>query len=300
MSFSLDEIRGVMPALITPYSADGSVNVAMIRKLVAFHLDQGACGFFVCGSTGEGLFLTPDERKLVARTVIETVAGQVPVIVHVGAPSTNEAVLLAKDARTAGATAVSSIPPIYYKVGLAGMMQHIRAIAAAADLPTFYYHIPQLTGVEITADQLVEAFTSVHGVVGLKFTHTDMFFLWWILDAAQGRLRVFNGSDQMLFQGLCTGACGGIGSTYNYQIRTIANVYEAVCAGDLETARQQQWKANQTIRVMFRNGPGLPCEKAIMKLIGFDVGQPRSPMVPFPDEGVPGLRRQLEEIGFFD
>lgn len=300
MSFSLEQICGAMPALITPYDEQGMVNVPMIRRLVTYHIEQGANGFFVCGSTGEGLFLTPDERKLVARTVIETVAGQVPVIVHVGAVSTMESAALAADARQAGAAAVSSIPPVYYKVGLAGMLQHIRGIAEAAELPTFYYHIPSLTGVYLTADELVDAFTSVPGVAGFKFTDSDMFFLWSVLDTAQGRLRVFNGSDQMLYHGLCTGAIGGIGSTYNYQMKTIAGVYKAFVAGDLVRAQELQWKANAVIKVLFRNGANLACEKAIMRLIGFDTGMPRSPMVAFAPENVDRLRQQLEAIHFFD
>lgn len=300
MSFSLEQIKGVMPAFITPYDDNGDVNVEMIRRMAAYQLEQGACGFFVCGSTGEGLLLTTDERKLVARTVIETVAGQVPIIVHVGAVSTRESAALAADARKAGAAAVSSIPPVYYKVGLAGMLQHIRGIAEAAELPTFYYHIPALTGVYLTADELVDAFTSVPGVAGMKFTDSDMFFLWSMLDSAKGKFRVFNGSDQMLFDGLSVGAIGGIGSTYNYQMRNIADVYDAMQAGDLAKARDCQAKANAVIKVLFRNGANLACEKAIMKLLGFDAGIPRSPMVSFPPERLDALRKQLEAIHFFD
>ncbi len=300
MSFSLEQIKGVMPAFITPYDSSGAVNVSMIRRMVAWQIEQGAGGFFVCGSTGEGLLLTPDERKLVARTVIETVAGQVPVMVHVGAVSTQESAALAADARRAGAAAVSSIPPVYYKVGLAGMLQHIRGIAEAAELPTFYYHIPALTGVVLTADQLVDAFTSVPGVAGMKYTDSDMFFMWSMLDSGQGRFRVFNGSDQMLLDGLATGAIGGIGSTYNYQMRNIAGVYDAMQAGDFNRARDFQWKANAVIKVLFRNGGNLACEKAIMRLLGFDAGMPRSPMVSFPQENMDALRSQLEAIHFFD
>ena len=132
MSNSSKPIEGVMPALITPYRPDGSVNVDMIRTLVALHIEEGCNGFFVCGSTGEGLFLTPEERKLVAQTVIEEVAGQVAVTVHVGTVCTDLSVELAKHAKQIGASAVSSVPPIYYKVGLPGMMQHIRRIARAS------------------------------------------------------------------------------------------------------------------------------------------------------------------------
>jgi len=300
MSFSLEQIKGVMPAFITPYDRYGEVNVDMIRRMVAWQMDQGACGFFVCGSTGEGLLLTPEERKLVAETVIETVAGQVPVMVHVGAVATREAASLAAHARKIGAAAVSSIPPVYYKVGLAGMLQHIRGIAEASDLPTFYYHIPALTGVYLSADELVDAFTSVPGVAGMKYTDSDMFFLWSMLDSAKGNFRVFNGSDQMLIDGLHTGAIGGIGSTYNYQMRNIAGVYNAMLAGEFEKAREYQDKANAVIKVLFRNGANLACEKAIMRLLGFDTGMPRSPMVSFPQEKVDDLRRQLEAIHFFD
>jgi len=300
MPFSVEQIKGVMPALMTPYDNSGAVNFEMIRRIVTLQLDEGAGGFFICGSSGEGLLLTPDERKRIARTVIETVAGQVPVIVHVGAVSTQESALLAADARKAGAAAVSSIPPVYFKVGLAGMLQHIRGIAEAAELPTFYYHIPALTGVQLNPEEVVEAFTSVPGVVGMKFTDSDMFFLWSMLDAGKGRFRVFNGSDQMLFQGLCTGAIGGIGSTYNYQMRNIAGVYNAMEAGDFNKAREWQWKANAVIKVLFHNGANHACEKAIMRLRGFEVGTPRSPLVPFPAEKMDVLKRQLEEIHFFD
>jgi len=180
------------------------------------------------------------------------------------------------------------------------MLQHIRGIAEASDLPTFYYHIPALTGVYLSADELVDAFTSVPGVAGMKYTDSDMFFLWSMLDSAKGNFRVFNGSDQMLIDGLHTGAIGGIGSTYNYQMRNIAGVYNAMLAGEFEKAREYQDKANAVIKVLFRNGANLACEKAIMRLLGFDTGMPRSPMVSFPQEKVDDLRRQLEAIHFFD
>ncbi len=300
MPVSGDAICGVLPALMTPFGSDGSVDVDMARRLVRRQIEDGAHGFFVCGSTGEGLMMAIDERKRMAQTVIEEVAGQVPVMVHVGAVCTDHAVELAKHAKKAGAAAVSSLPPIYYRVGLAGMMAHVRAIAQAAELPTYYYHIPAITGVELTGDQLVEEFLGVEGLVGLKFTHSDMFLMWWIIDAARGRLRVLNGSDQMLFQGLCTGACGGIGSTYNYQTKTIAGIYNAFAAGDLRTARELQWKANEVIRVLFRHGANLSCEKAIMRLKGLDAGVPRSPIQTFPEQRLGALKADLDAIGFFD
>ncbi len=296
-------IRGVLPALMTPFDTDGSVNVDMLRKLIAYEIGEGANGFFICGSTGDGFLLTREERRLVTEVAVNEAAGQVPIIAHVGAMSTDESAAMAQDAKKLGVDAVASVPPLYYPVGTDGFVQHMQAIGRAADMPTYCYYIPTLTGHALGGDEFVEILDQIDNLVGLKYTHTDHFLLWWILDAVKGRYSVFNGSDQIFCQGLLTGACGGIGSTYNYQLRNILAVYEAVQAGDFEKARQAQWKANKVIQVLFRfSGAtgGSTVERAIMQLLGFEVGGPRGPRVGFPEDQKDDLRKALEEIGFFE
>jgi len=291
-------IRGILPALLTPFK-DGGVNEPVLKKLVRFQLEQGCHGFFVNGSTGDGFLMTREERKRVLEVVVGEVAGQGKVIAHVGAVSSDEAAIMAVDARKAGVDAVASVPPIYYPVEIEGFELHMRTIAEAADMPTYCYYIPALTGHSLGGDQFVEVAGRIPNLVGFKYTHSDLFLLWWILDALGDRISVFNGSDQMLLQGLLTGACGGIGSTYNYQTRNIVDVYEAVQAGDLDKAREAQWRANQVVQVLFRfKAGGVAVERAILQLMGFDVGAPRPPKVPFPDDRLPALRNALEEIGF--
>ncbi|MBN2310026.1 MAG: dihydrodipicolinate synthase family protein [Candidatus Hydrogenedentes bacterium] len=294
-------IRGALPALLTPFHTDGSVDVAVLRRLVAHQLEQGCHGFFVCGSTGDGFLMTREERRTVVETVVGEVAGQVPVIAHVGAVSSDEAAAMAADACALGVDAVSSVPPIYYPVGLDGFVRHMQTIGRAADRPMYCYYIPSLTGQSLGGDQFIEVLDQIDNLVGLKFTHTDQFLLWWILDAAGDRYSVLNGNDQMLVQALLTGAAGGIGSTYNYQTKTIVGIYEAYAAGDLDRARALQWRANKIVQILFRfRGDGLGVDRAIMKLRGIDIGPPRPPKVPFPDERLDALRRALEEAGFFD
>ncbi|HOD51571.1 MAG TPA: dihydrodipicolinate synthase family protein [Candidatus Hydrogenedentes bacterium] len=291
-------IRGILPALMTPFK-DGGVDEKMLKKLVRFQLDQGCHGFFVNGSTGDGFLMTREERRRVVEVVVSEVAGQAKVIAHVGAVSSDEAAAMAVDARKAGADAVASVPPIYYPVELEGFELHMRTIGVAADMPTYCYYIPALTGHALGGDQFVEVTQRIPNLVGFKYTHSDMFLLWWILDALGDRISVFNGSDQMLLQGLITGACGGIGSTYNYQTRTIVDIYEAMQAGDLDKAREAQWRANQVVQVLFRfKAGGVATERAILKLMGYDVGAPRPPKVPFPDDELPALRKALEGVGF--
>lgn len=291
-------IPGILPALLTPFK-DGDVNVDMLKKLVRFQLDQGCHGFFVNGSTGDGFLMTREERKRVVEVVVGEVAGQGKVIAHAGAMSSDESAAIAVDARNAGADAVASLPPIYYPVGIEGFELHMRTIGEAADMPTYCYYIPDLTGHALSGDQFVEIVQRIPNLVGFKYTHKDMFLLWWILDAFGGAISVFNGVDQMLLQGLTTGACGGIGSTYNYQARTIVDIYDAMQAGYLEKAQQAQWHANKVVQVLYRfMGGGVSVERAILRLMGFEVGPPRAPKVPFPEEKMPALRKALEEIGF--
>ncbi|MGI6459228.1 MAG: dihydrodipicolinate synthase family protein [Candidatus Hydrogenedentales bacterium] len=298
MSHPHSVIRGILPALLTPFK-DGSVNESELKKLLRFQLDQGCHGFFVNGSTGDGFLMSREERKRVLDVVVGEVAGQGKVIAHVGAISSDEAAAMAVDARKAGADAVASVPPIYYPVELEGFELHMRTIAEAADLPTYCYYIPALTGHSLGGDQFVDVVRRIPNLVGFKYTHSDLFLLWWILDALGDRISVFNGNDQMLMQALLTGACGGIGSTYNYQTRTIVDIYDAVEAGDWKKAREAQWRANQVVQVLFRfKAGGVSVERAILQLMGFDVGAPRAPKVPFPDHTLAALRTALEEIGF--
>src|SRR5690606_5543297 len=110
-----------------------------------YHVEQGCHGFFTCGSAGEGLFLSIDERKRVLEVVLDAVRGKAKVIAHIGAMSTRDTVLLAEHAAKSGAHAVCALPPMYFKQPWDACIAHLRAVAEAAEIQTFYYHIPHLT-----------------------------------------------------------------------------------------------------------------------------------------------------------
>ncbi|HPO09356.1 MAG TPA: dihydrodipicolinate synthase family protein [bacterium] len=294
-------LKGILPALSTPFAPDGTVNISVLRRMVRYHLSVGCHGFFVCGTAGEGLLLSRDERRLVVETVMDEIAGQVPIIVHVGTVSTRESAALAKDAAELGASAVSSIPPVYYPVGLEGIIEHLKAISGASGLPTYYYHIPIISHVPLVLNDFMEIIDQVPGLVGFKFTFPDLHLLWCILDAAgPDSISILYGMDEQLLQGLISGAVGGIGSTYNYQSKTVVQLYEAFCRGDLDTAMQMQRKVNAVVRILRKYGGNLATEKEIMKMLGYEVGQPRGPIRPFPQDRTALIRKELEDIGFFN
>lgn len=290
------KIQGIVPALLTAFDSSGQINEREVRRLAAHQVEHGATGFFLCGSAGEGVYMTPAERRRVVEIVASEVAGQVPLIAQVGAMSTEEAVALARDARAAGAAAVASLPPLLFKLPWEAVVEHIRAIGEASGLPTYYYHIPVLTNVSASAEELAGMAAVVPNFAGFKLTSQDLFLLWGVLEHCNG-VEVLYGADQQLYQGLLSGACGGIGSTYNYQIDNVVGVYRAVHRGDHAAALEYQAKVNRVVEIVFKYGGNRAVEKAIAGLIGFPVGAARRPNLPFAAERLPELKKDLEQVG---
>lgn len=290
-------IDGIVPALLTAFGNDGQIDAKGVAKLARYHLDAGASGFFLCGSAGEGIYMTPAERRRIVEIVAAEAAGQASIIAHVGAMSTDEAAMLARDAKSAGATAVATLPPLVFKQPWPAIIEHVRTVAQASELPTYYYHIPVITHVDANAADIAALADAVPGLVGLKFTATDLYLLWEVLQIHNQKLNVLYGCDQQLLQGLITGACGGIGSSYNYQIEHVVELYRAFRRGDHAAAKSAQDKVNRVVQILFKHGGNRSVEKAMMALRGFDVGQPRRPTPPFPAERIGELRHDMQLAG---
>jgi N-acetylneuraminate lyase len=291
------EWGGIYPAIVTPFQQNGALNETVLRELACFQLQQGAHGFFVCGSAGEGLFMSNDERQRVLEVVLDAVAGNARVIAHVGAMSTRDTAALAEHAAKSGAGAVCTLPPLFLKQPWDACIAHTRAVAHAAQCPTFYYHIPYLTNVTPSVPDLLRMAAEVPHFAGIKYSSGDLRTIWTLLRASNGNLTIFSGSDDVLYQSILTGARGGIGSTYNYQCANVAGIYNATRAGDHANAQQYQDRVNRVIDVLFKHGATRGTEKAITQLLGFDIGAPRLPNQPFPNDQIEQLKRDLHEVG---
>lgn len=146
-------IHGVIPALITPFNADGSVNVDVIPALVAYHLEAGINGFYLCGNTGEGFGMTVAERKLMLEATAAAVKGAVPLLVHVGACPLEDAIELAVHAASAGAAGVSSVVPVDKPNNLPAAAEFFSGIGAATDLPFYVYWVAANADTSVDAMQ---------------------------------------------------------------------------------------------------------------------------------------------------
>lgn len=292
------ELTGVLSALLTPFDSEGNVNYKVLSDLVEWQIAKGLSGFYILGSTGEGLLMSEDERRCVAEAVVRQVKGRVPVVVHVGSLTTRAACALAKHAAEIGADATSSIPPFYYSVGPEGVKQYYTEVAAASGLPFYIYNIPGTTGVNMAVDIVRDMIATVPNLRGMKYTGYDMYILRKFIELDEGRFNVLSGADEVMISAQAVGTAGAIGTTENLLPGVFVETRAAFGSGDLKAAQALQAKINWTVNA-FLAFPSLGAVKEIMRLLGFDLGNPRPPLLSLTGAQRGRLREMLEEISFF-
>ncbi len=294
--------RGLVAAAFAPMRPNGDIDIEAVPSLVEHLVREGVAGIFGNGTTGEGESLTPEERRAIAGALVSAAAGRTRVFAQVGGNSLRVAQQLAAHAADIGADAIAATPPAYFKpASVPHLVACLQEIAAAAPkVPFFYYHIPAFTGVRLDmVDLLRQAGEAVPSFAGIKFSEVDPSAFSACAKLDGGRFEILWGSDETLLEGLAAGATGAIGSTYCFAARVYREVMAAHAAGDLEAARTWQARAARMIDIQIRRG-GLPALKATMQLVGVDCGPVRLPLRALSASAVEELRRQLEEIGFFD
>ncbi len=283
------KLGGIIPALVTPFDGRGEVNTSSLRTLVNRLVREGVGGFYVCGSTGEGLLLEEWERKQVLETVVDETNGSVPVVAHVGALSTRQAIRLAVHAKECGADAVSSIPPLYYPYGLNEIAGYYQAIAKASGLPLVIYNIPKLSGVSFTSENigmLLEACDAW----GLKFTSYNLYELDKI-HRKYPNLKLFNGHEEILLNALPLDVEGAIGSSFNFMAGRFLTICDHYQNRELEQAEQAQREANRLVDTMVECG-GVRAVKYLLTRQGIACGEAREPFGRLTDE----QKRKLDRI----
>jgi N-acetylneuraminate lyase len=294
----MKKLEGIIPALLTPFDSDGNVNEKETRKLIRFLIDKGSAGFFVCGSTGEGLLLSMEERKKVCEIAVSETAGQIPIIVHVGTLATQDAVELTRHAYKTGASAVGSIPPIYYGYDIKGIVQYYKSISESAEMPVYVYYIPDKTGAKLLPSQYIEEISVIPNLAGIKFSDYNLFNLQTIVSAVGDEINVLSGYDEIFAAGLIMGAHGGIGSNYNIMPDQFLGVYENFKKNRIEEVQEIQTRINKFVTIMIEYG--LPMLKHTMTYHGIECGDCRAPLPVLTDEQKKDIDRRVTEIGFFE
>lgn len=289
----MDKFKGLFSALLTPFNEDGSINFDSLEKLVEFNLQNEIDGFYVGGSTGEGLLLSPEERMQVFECVKKANKGRATLIAHVGTICTLDAIKMAKKAEELEYDAISAVAPYYYGFTLDAVLGYYNDIVNSTSLPMIIYNFPNSGGFSLTKDIANKLFEN-EKFIGIKHTSGDMFTLnqFKTLDR---EIVVYNGFDETLLAGLSMGADGAIGSTYNFMGKKFKKIMNCFNSGEIETAKALQNEANEIICEMIKYGV-FQSEKAILTEMGIDMGQCRPPFLPISDECRASMKKIAHKI----
>ncbi len=295
-------MQGLIAAPFTPMTEDGGLALDQIEALTEHLVRHRVAGVFVCGTTGESLSLTVEERKAVLAAWIAASPSGFDVIAHVGHPVLAEAQELARHAQVIGARAIGAMPPTFFRPQTTpDLVEYCRVLCTAApDTPFYYYHIPSMTGVDLPMYAfLEEGAERIPTLAGLKFTHDDLVEFDRCLTFDGGRFDVFFGRDELLLPSLVMGGVAAVGSTYNFAAPIYHRLINAYRAGDMDAARAEQRLANELIQTFNRFGP-LPAQKAIMALLGLDCGPVREPLRTLGSDEMDALAEALNRIRFYE
>jgi 4-hydroxy-tetrahydrodipicolinate synthase len=291
--------EGIMPALVTPFAGKNgkSVDEAQLRKLVTHCVDLGVHGVVPCGTTGEFVNMTVEERKRVIDVVVDEVNGKVPVVAGTGASGTQQALEMTLYAKDAGADAALIVTPYYLKPTNRGIYDHFSTIASKADFPLILYNIPQCTGLPMPW-QMVEDLAQLPNIVGIKDSSGQLSFILTVLEKVRDRVNVMCGHDEVVVAALAAGASGAILASANFIADIWVDIYNSMLQGDLQKARELQYSVQKIARITVASGA--VGTKEALNMIGMRVGSVRLPLSVGGEltyEAREELRLDLEKIG---
>lgn len=298
----MQKLKGLIAASFTPFKQDGSLNLPMIPSYAEKLKKDGTTGVFICGTTGEGMMMTEEERMLVAETWIKEQTEDFKVIVHVGTTSGMQSRILAVHAAKIGASAIGCMGPMFLApTKISDLVSFCATVASGApELPFYYYHIPSVSNVNLSMPTfLKKAQKEIPNLTGIKFTHRNMMEMMQCLHADNGKWDILHGFDEELLLGLVAGAKGAVGSTYNYIAPLYNQIIQAFEEGNLDRARNLQYQSIRFIEILIKYGGGVAGGKPVMKMIGLDCGSLRAPARNLTPEEFIHYEQELKDIGFF-
>lgn len=292
-----NHFHGAWPALLSPRTRSGDINVPVLQNFVEYLINLDIDGLYLCGSTGEGIYSTVAHRKKVTETVRDQVGDRIPIIVHVGSQSSTDAIELAKHAVEVGVDGISSIIPANYANMAAAKLYFQQLAEAAPTMPL----LPYLIGLSTSPVPLMRELMDVPNVAGTKYTGPNMYEMEQILRLGEADRpfgwTVFSGMDEQCVFAAMFGAHGNIGSTLNFMPAIYKAIHRSLAEGDLARARDLQLKANCVTETAISFG-FMGALYEMVNMLGFDCGEPRLPNLPLSADQRKALHRELEALNW--
>jgi 4-hydroxy-tetrahydrodipicolinate synthase len=291
----------VFGAPVTPFRADGRLDLEAFAALAEFLVTAGVDGLAVPLHTGESLNLTAEERRTLVSEAVRTVGGRVPVLAHVSLPGTDQVVELARHAETVGAAAVISVTPYHWRPSPPAVLAHFAAVCDAVDLPVLAYNFPSRIGVAIDEhllERLIERCPNLAGVKDASYDMQSFTEACRVAAALRPDFSMLTGVEYVL-PSMVVGGAGCFSPASSVAPRLVRELYDAVRAGDLDRSRTLQHRASRLWHLLRETG--YPASvKAALGLFGRPVGGVRLPLLDPDPDAVERLRAGFAELGLLD
>jgi 4-hydroxy-tetrahydrodipicolinate synthase len=287
--------RGTATALVTPFKKDGTVDETNLRELVDFQLKGKVEALVPVGSTGEGATLSDVEQAEVLEIVVEQVNGRIPVIGGASSNSTNKAVALAKQARSAGVDAILSVAPYYNKPTQEGIYQHFGTIAESAELPVVIYNVPGRTASNINAETALRLAADIPYIAGIKEASANFAQIMEILRTRPAGFGVWSGDDNLTLPLIALGADGVISVVSNETPKMFSDLVRFALEGKMDRAKALHYQLLPLMNINFIESNPIPV-KAAMAMMGLLGEHYRLPLVPIAETVRPKLQKVLKDL----
>ena len=271
--FDPNNFNGVIPAMITSFNKDESINKEGIRKTVNYLISESVDGLYITGSTGETFLMSQEEKKQAIEIIVEEVNGRVPVIAHIGSIGTKITTELGQYAEKVGVDALSALPPFYYGFSNDEIFNYYKDISNSTNLPITVYNISHANLMDL---DMLKRLSSIKNVKGVKYTAPTHFNFSKIKKEIGENFKIYSGMDEMALSGLISGADGIIGSFYNLMPELFVEIYKQVKNNNINEAKKIQEKINIIILFALKKS-GYPFIKMGLKWLNIDSGYVRRP-----------------------
>ncbi len=288
-------IKGSIVAIVTPMIGDGSLDLAVFRELIDFHIAQGTDGIVVVGTTGESPTVDVEEHELLIQLAVEHVAGRIPVIAGTGANSTREAIELAAFSKKAGADASLTVVPYYNKPTQEGLYLHFKTIAEAVDMPHILYNVPGRTGADMHNDTVLRL-AQISNIVGIKDATGGIERGSDLLQRAPKDFAVYSGDDASTLALMLLGAHGTISVTANVAPKLMHEMCVAALNGEVARAREINFRLLGLHRHLFVEANPIPVKWAVARM-GKIKNALRLPLTPLSDAAQSVVENAMRQAG---
>jgi dihydrodipicolinate synthase/N-acetylneuraminate lyase len=292
----MKELYGITVAMVTPFTEDNQVDYAGVKQLTRMLVDKGVNCLYPCGTTGEMFRMSMEERKKIAKTVVETTDHQVTVFIHCGAMNQEDTIKLVKYSRDIGADGAGVVTPVFFSVNDRELEEYYVAVAdATPDFPVYLYNIPQCASNDIKVLVAQRIAARCNNVVGVKYSYADINRTIDYIGINNGTFSVLHGCDRALISMLAAGCKGTVSGISGVFPEPFVNAYAAYCGGDLALAQKHQKNCVKLVDAL-QGGSNMSYFKEALKMRGIAGGFMRKPQLDLPADEVARLHELLEGI----